>query len=57
MIDHPTFQGTIAATLVTSHFWADAIQIVSTTATLIATMTGAIIGVVTVYRMFKQGRK
>ena len=56
MFDHPTFNGAVATGLVTSHFWAEAIQVVSTTASIIATVTGAIIGVVTLYRMYK-GRK
>lgn len=49
----PTTQGVLSASLVTSHFWAAAVAYVSVTAQLIATVTGAIIGVITLYRMWR----
>lgn len=48
---HTALNSTLATVLLTSHFWAQALDLLSTTATLVATVTGAIIGVVTVCRM------
>jgi hypothetical protein len=53
MDNHPALNSSLAAGLLTSHFWASALDVISTTATLIATVTGAIIGMVTVYRMVR----
>lgn len=46
-------QGTLATVLLTAHFWGKAVDFISTTATLVAMVTGAIIGLVTVYRMVR----
>jgi hypothetical protein len=39
--------------LLTSHFWAEAISVLSVVAQLVATLTGAAIGIITLYRMWK----
>jgi hypothetical protein len=46
-------QCTISACLLTSHFWGEAISVVSVVAQLLATITGAAIGIITLYRMWK----
>jgi hypothetical protein len=48
-----SIQCLVASCLVSAHFWAEALAVVSLTAQLVATLTGAAIGIITLYRMWK----
>lgn len=53
----PTTQCGLAACLMTSHFWAEALAVLSVTAQLVATVSGAIIGLITLYRMWRNHKQ
>jgi TRAP-type C4-dicarboxylate transport system permease small subunit len=50
------WQGAVSACLLTSHFWSEALSVVSFTAQLVATVSGALIGVITLYRMWRNSK-
>jgi hypothetical protein len=56
LFNHTGFQCFLSTCLLTSHFWGEAISVVSVVAQLVATLTGAAIGIITLYRMYKHRR-
>ena len=44
----------LATTLLATPFWADALHMISTALSTVSVVCGAIIGVTTVYRMFRR---
>lgn len=48
---NPTTDFSLSACLLTTPIWSSALQFISTGAAFIATVCGAIVGVITVYRL------